>query len=199
MARQNQGRPLLICGGLFPVPQPLKLARDVHAAAGWRPSIVEWRLPDMCDVITYAEHIGQDTAALLKRHGVTKLDLLAYSMGGVAALYLIRKLGWHDRVASLVCYGSPFGGSPLAPYTKLTGTFAGCAQQLAPNSPLLLDLASAGSSADPPIVSVAGTRDRIVPPAATRLSGATNVLLPFDHTSFLIDRRLHEYLAQLPR
>ena len=45
-----------------------------------------------------------------------KLNLIAHSMGGLDARYLITKCGFHDRVASLVTISTPHHGSVLAEY-----------------------------------------------------------------------------------
>lgn len=43
-----------------------------------------------------------------------KVNLIAHSMGGLDARYLISKLGYHDRVASLITVATPHRGSALA-------------------------------------------------------------------------------------
>lgn len=43
-----------------------------------------------------------------------KLNLIGHSMGGLDARYLISKLGFADRIASLTTIGTPHHGTPLA-------------------------------------------------------------------------------------
>jgi triacylglycerol lipase len=51
---------------------------------------------------------------ILKATGARKVNLLAHSMGGLDARYLISKLGLHEEVATLTTISSPHRGSPLA-------------------------------------------------------------------------------------
>ncbi|MFT5144171.1 MAG: triacylglycerol lipase [Rhodothermales bacterium] len=58
----------------------------------------------------WAEIVGQ----ILEETGANKVNLIAHSMGGLDARYLISRLGFHDRVACLVTVASPHRGSALA-------------------------------------------------------------------------------------
>lgn len=51
---------------------------------------------------------------ILEENGASKLNLVAHSMGGLDARYLIHELGMHDAVASLVTIATPHHGSTLA-------------------------------------------------------------------------------------
>jgi len=51
---------------------------------------------------------------ILKATGAEKVNLLAHSMGGLDARYLVSKLGLHTQVATLTTISTPHCGSPLA-------------------------------------------------------------------------------------
>ncbi len=56
------------------------------------------------------QHVLAETRA-------SKVTLVAHSMGGLDARYLISRLGWYDRVAALVTIATPHRGTALADLT----------------------------------------------------------------------------------
>lgn len=57
-----------------------------------------------------AKHIDQ----ALSETGAKKVNLLAHSMGGLDSRYVVAKLGYGDRVASVTTISTPHRGSPVA-------------------------------------------------------------------------------------
>ncbi len=53
---------------------------------------------------------------VLHETGADKVNLIAHSMGGLDARYLISAAGYHDRVASLTTISSPHHGSSIASF-----------------------------------------------------------------------------------
>ncbi|MEZ4701927.1 MAG: alpha/beta fold hydrolase [Rhodothermales bacterium] len=53
---------------------------------------------------------------ILHQTGAEKVNLIAHSMGGLDARYLISREGFHDRVASLVTISTPHHGSSIASF-----------------------------------------------------------------------------------
>ena len=51
---------------------------------------------------------------VLDETGAEQLSLIAHSMGGLDARYLISKEGWHETVGALVTVATPHRGSPAA-------------------------------------------------------------------------------------
>lgn len=51
---------------------------------------------------------------ILKKSGAEKVNIVAHSMGGLDARYLISTLKYGDRIASLVTISTPHHGTPLA-------------------------------------------------------------------------------------
>jgi triacylglycerol lipase len=56
----------------------------------------------------------QRLTQVLDETGSDRLSLIAHSMGGLDARYLISKRGWHDRVDVLVTIATPHRGSSVA-------------------------------------------------------------------------------------
>lgn len=71
---------------------------------------VEVRAPQL------AEHVNQALIECKARPGcdASKVHIIAHSMGGLDARYLIAKLGYGDRVASLTTISTPHRGSNIA-------------------------------------------------------------------------------------
>lgn len=53
---------------------------------------------------------------VLRETGAEKLNLVAHSMGGLDARFLISRRGWHDRVATLTTISTPHRGASAADY-----------------------------------------------------------------------------------
>lgn len=60
-----------------------------------------------------AEELAPQIDQILAQTGAKKVNLIAHSMGGLDARYLISTLGYGDRVASLTTIGTPHRGSPV--------------------------------------------------------------------------------------
>ena len=63
-----------------------------------------------------AAALGKELDAVIDKSGGGKVNLIAHSKGGLDARFLISRLGYGDRVASLTTVGTPHRGSALADY-----------------------------------------------------------------------------------
>ncbi|MBP6633918.1 MAG: triacylglycerol lipase [Kofleriaceae bacterium] len=61
-----------------------------------------------------AKAIAPQLEQILRKTGASKLNLIAHSLGGLDARFLISSLGWADRIASLSTLGTPHHGTPTA-------------------------------------------------------------------------------------
>lgn len=61
-----------------------------------------------------AKAIAPQLEEILKKTGAAKLNLIAHSLGGLDARYLISSMGWADRIASLSTVGTPHHGTHTA-------------------------------------------------------------------------------------
>jgi triacylglycerol lipase len=67
-------------------------------------------------VATRAEQWDTRLKHVLRETGADRLNLVAHSMGGLDARFLISRRGWHDRVATLTTISSPHHGASAADY-----------------------------------------------------------------------------------
>lgn len=189
-------RPVLICGCFFPVPPPLEIPARVYASEGHIVEIVPWNLFDMTDVVDYARHIEKYGQAFTSRAGAP-INIVAHSLGGVAALYAVKRLGLGTSVSRLVAFGSPFNGSMVAYAGYLNPLFVNIGNQIAPESPFLKDLLAGPLPPGLRVASVAGFSDRICPPPETVMKDADLYIWPFGHTDFMFSENLHIRIDQL--
>ncbi|MFW7379598.1 MAG: lipase family alpha/beta hydrolase [Oligoflexus sp.] len=63
-----------------------------------------------------AEELAANIDEILEITGAEKVNIIAHSMGGLDARYLISSMGYGDRVASLTTIGTPHLGTPVPDY-----------------------------------------------------------------------------------
>lgn len=180
--------PVLIASGFGPLPPPTDAVRDFYRQRGIRISFVPFRFSSMRNVKTYAQEI----AKTMRDHG--RINLIGFSMGGVASLFVLKRMGFAASVASFVAYGAPFQGTDVALLALPTGIFASVGRQLRPRSRFLKSLVDGPLPDGPRIVSIGGTRDLICPAESTLLPGAENFNGPFGHADFFTDLDLHAFI-----
>lgn len=189
--------PVLIANGFAPFPIPLHVVRDRFRALGHRTHVVPFRLSDMRDVRAFAEHICREHRKLRLSANVPRVNVLGFSMGGVAALYAIKRMGLAPDVATFAGLGSPFRGAAASWFALPSGLFSRTGMQLLPDSSFLQELHTDPLPAGPRYLSVAGTSDLICPPETARLDGAEQYELPLGHAEFIIDQAVVDLIAPL--
>ncbi|GAB5534057.1 MAG: alpha/beta fold hydrolase [Rubricoccaceae bacterium] len=87
------------------------MALRAHGVAAYAPHVNPY---DTIDVraSAWARRLG----LVLEETGADKLNLIAFSSGGLDARVLATELGWADRIASLVTLSTPHRGTALADY-----------------------------------------------------------------------------------
>jgi len=110
--------------------------------------------------------------------GAPSVDVVGYSAGGVVVGLWVARNDGAERARRVVTLGAPLGGTTVA---GLAATFSPqdcptACRQLAPNSPVVAELARAEVGDDLPWLSVWTIDDELVtPPETARLAGAVNV------------------------
>jgi hypothetical protein len=61
-----------------------------------------------------AQALAPQLSDILNKTGAAKLNLIAWSLGGLDSRYLISTMGWGDRIASLTMLGTPNRGAAAA-------------------------------------------------------------------------------------
>ena len=81
----------------------------LHGVLAYAPNVAPYNR-----VLTRVELWSSRLEAVLAESGAEKLNLIAQSMGGLDARYMISRMGFHERVASLTTVSSPHRGSGIA-------------------------------------------------------------------------------------
>ena len=183
--------PLLIAEGFALFPFPYMLVRRHFRKRGRDVAFVPFAMKNMGDVTVYAESIVRVADDALCRSADGKFDLLGFSMGGVAGLYAVKRLGLAPYVRNFIAVGAPFRGTKLAYLGLPTLLYSPTGFQLMPESPFLGQLHMDPLPPGPRYVSIAGDADMVCPPKATRLDGAKNIPLAFRHIDLVFARDLY--------
>ncbi len=188
--------PLLIIGGFYPLltPMPLGMAARFFRRNGRRVYILPHDIRSMRDIRLRAGRAAELAEKILAETGDSKLDILGFSMGGLAGLYAVQRFGLAGKVRTLLTYGSPFRGVSVSLAALATVYFAKAAVQLLPESDVIRELQEGGLPPGPRYVSAAGLNDWLCPPEQAWLPGARHAYLGYSHLDFLINVEVYREL-----
>ena len=129
-----------------------------------------------------------------------RMDIVAHSMGGLVAAYLLKCLDQGRRVRRVVALGTPFAGVAGGSLGRLFGPFGTPLRQVARNSSLLRLLHELPVPSGSALISIRGQSDRIVPPEASGppgIPGHHGIDVPgCDHARLLLGARAFEAIAR---
>jgi pimeloyl-ACP methyl ester carboxylesterase len=198
--RHGSARPVLLVHGFASNTAMLApLAR--HLAKRLRRKVVRVPLSagrdDLRSSAAELQDVVEDQAS---RAGFEYADIVAHSMGGLTATYLLKKLDRGRRVRSVVTLGTPHRGTPLAQLGVLAlGRASRAVWQMVPGSSLVRELRTLEAPKGSRVISIAGERDWLVPSRWSRLAERSqhrNLLLPgLSHTALLVARGALERVA----
>src|SRR5262245_12336976 len=219
----HAGRRLVMNAKLFVAPssgpQHGSLVRPVFLVQGFGSSVAALRplersmhrlgRPTFCtshslglgDLRHAAAHLHDMIEEVAAATSFERVDVVAHSMGGLVASYVLKRLDRGRRVSRVVALGTPFRGLSAARYAAwLLGPFACSLRQITPGSSLLQLLARLPVPPGSALVSVAGTRDRLVPRETTRLPATPRHLhldaVGLDHFDLLLRKRSFALVEQ---
>ena len=173
--------PTVMANGFSPIPLPLWPFLNRLRKRGCDITVVSFRLEDMRNVETFGEHIRDAVIEAAERSPTGRVNLVGLSMGGVAALHAIKRLGIAHLVDTFVAVGSPFHGSKYSWFALPTIAFTRTGRQLLPRSSYLYKLRKERMPTGIRTVTIAGKMDDICPQKTALLEKSEQVVADFSH------------------
>lgn len=193
---QDQKPVLILLDGFRVGPSNLVLVSRYYESIGFIVERVPFVFDDILSIETYGIHASIHVANVAKRYPGHKRYLLAYSMGGLAALDAVKNDGIAPLLDGVASYGTPYRGSILATMSAPLGYAWPLISQLRFLSPYLRRLQGRPMPEGLPYTSFAGAVDVICPAPLCRLKGAENITVAGGHTSFMFRTDLLDRIAQ---
>ncbi len=154
------------------------------------------------DIRDTAGLVARKVETLVQQTGVSHVDIIGHSMGGLVGLYYVKRLGGRHRVNRLVLLGSPAAGTWSAVFGLFTAPLGPASVQLLPGSAFLKELKETPLPPGVDLVTISGDRDFFAPMRSTVLQGARHITLPTTHSGLLVEepvaRALDRILHGLP-
>jgi pimeloyl-ACP methyl ester carboxylesterase len=149
------------------------------------------------DIRDSAGLIARKVESIVAQTGVTRIDVVGHSLGGLVGLYYLKRLGGRHRVRRLIMLGTPAQGTWSAIFGLVTVPLGLASLQLLPGSPFLRELAEMPLPKGAEVVSIGANRDWLAPLSTTILDGVRHITLPTDHSGLLVDAEVAEVVAGL--
>jgi len=92
------------------------------------------------DIRDSAGLIARKVESIVAQTGVTEIDVVGHSLGGLVGLYYLKRLGGRHRIRRLILLGSPTQGTWSALLGLVTAPLGRASLQLLPGSPFLREL-----------------------------------------------------------
>jgi pimeloyl-ACP methyl ester carboxylesterase len=149
------------------------------------------------DIRDSAGLIARKVESIVAQTGVTQIDVVGHSLGGLVGLYYLKRLGGRHRVRRLIMLGTPAQGTWSALFGLVTAPLGLASLQLLPGSPFLRELAEMPLPRGAEVISIGAIRDWLAPLSTTILDGVRHITLPTDHSGLLVDAEVAEVVAGL--
>jgi pimeloyl-ACP methyl ester carboxylesterase len=149
------------------------------------------------EICESAARIAAKIESIAAQTHLDRMDIVGHSMGGLVGLYYVKRMGGRHRVRRLVMLGTPTTGTWSALFGVALTPLGRGSLQLLPDSAFLRELLEGPLPAAVEIFSLAGDRDRLAPPATTRLHGVRHMCLPTNHAGLLVDAEVARAVSDL--
>jgi len=193
-------RPVILVHGFLSSPRAMgllkshlrrRLGREVYTVA------IGWGRHDLREC---ADEVYAKVSELAGRRDFEYADVVGHSMGGLVAIYLLKRIDRGRLVRSVITLGTPHRGAPLARLGVLVlGRISAAVWQMLPGSDFLRELLQHPMPRQSRIVSIVAERDWIVPGAsADAVDGAGYATVRVGdagHTTLLYDRSVLELVG----
>jgi pimeloyl-ACP methyl ester carboxylesterase len=142
------------------------------------------------DLRDEARALEEQVGRIAAEPGFEHADIVAHSMGGLVAAYLLKELDRGARVRRVVTLGTPHRGTPAALLGVLAlGAVSRAVWQMVPGSPFLRELDALPVPQGCQLLAVAAEADAIVPAryarVRTRQRHRNELLAALDHIGLL--------------
>jgi pimeloyl-ACP methyl ester carboxylesterase len=143
--------------------------------------------------------IARKVESIIAQTGVTQVDVVGHSMGGLVGLYYVKRLGGRHRVRRLVLLGTPARGTWSALFGLVTAPLGLASLQLLPGSPFLRELEEIPLPAGVDVVSIGAERDWLAPVGTTVLQGVRHISVATGHSGLLVEEDVAEVVDGILR
>jgi pimeloyl-ACP methyl ester carboxylesterase len=199
-ARSPDRPPVLLIHGYFATRGSLHLLERHLAKRGH--VVMSYQLGSVFhlgDIRDSAGLIARKVESIVAQTGVTKVDIVGHSMGGLVGLYYLKRLGGRHRVRRLVMLGTPAQGTWSALLGLVTAPLGLASLQLLPGSPFLRELSDCPLPPGSDVVAIGALRDWLAPVARTVLEGVRHIAVPTGHSGLLVEEQVADVVDQLLR
>jgi pimeloyl-ACP methyl ester carboxylesterase len=149
------------------------------------------------DIRDSAGLIARKVESIVAQTGVTEIDVVGHSLGGLVGLFYLKRLGGRHRVRRLIMLGTPTQGTWSALLGLVTAPLGRASLQLLPGSPFLRELGEMPLPKGADVVSIGAVRDWLAPVSSTVLDGVRHIALPTGHSGLLVDAEVAQVVADL--
>jgi len=149
------------------------------------------------DIRDSAGLIARKVESIVAQTGVTEIDVVGHSLGGLVGLYYLKRLGGRHRVRRLIMLGTPAQGTWSALLGLVTAPLGRASLQLLPGSPFLRELGEIPLPRGAEVISIGAMRDWMAPLSTTVLVGVRHIALPTGHSGLLVDGEVAKVVADL--
>jgi pimeloyl-ACP methyl ester carboxylesterase len=195
----TSGPPVLVIHGYLATKGSLHLLEQQLAKRGHVVMSFRFGPINLGDIRDSAGLVARKVESIVAQTGVSHVDIVGHSMGGLVALHYVKRLGGRHRVRRLVLLGTPAQGTWSALFGLITAPLGLASLQLLPGSPFLKELAETPLPKGVDVVSIGALRDWLAPVATTALEGVRQVALPTSHSGLLVDEAVADRVSDLLR
>ena len=193
------GRPVLLIHGYLATRGSLHLLEQNLTRRGH--VVMSYKLGpiNLGDIRDSAGLIARKVESIVAQTGVTQVDIVGHSMGGLVGLYYLKRLGGRHRVRRLVLLGTPARGTWSALFGLFTAPLGLASLQLLPGSPFLRELAEMPLPEGIEVVSIGAERDWLAPLGTTVLQGVRHISVATGHSGLLVEEEVADVVDGILR